>query len=147
MRWSTRAFFSLFTGLLLICGSLTLRAAQQTGSTPSPDQSDATTSTKKKTKATTARKKTPANAPADTPAAAQPAPTPAGPAAPAPAASAKTPAVRQSPPANSSGMVWVNTDSGVYHKPGTRWYGKTKQGKYMSEADAQKAGYRVAGKE
>ena len=37
-------------------------------------------------------------------------------------------------------MVWVNTDSGVYHKPGTRWYGKTKQGKYMTEADAQKAG-------
>jgi len=32
----------------------------------------------------------------------------------------------------------------VYHKPGTRWYGKTKQGKYMTEADAQKAGYFVA---
>jgi len=44
-------------------------------------------------------------------------------------------------------MVWVNTDSGVYHKPGTRWYGKTKQGKYMSESDAQKAGYRAAAKE
>ena len=43
-------------------------------------------------------------------------------------------------------MVWVNTDSGVYHKPGTRYYGKTKQGKYMTEADAQKAGYRAAGK-
>ncbi|HKI11872.1 MAG TPA: hypothetical protein VKA02_07150 [Candidatus Acidoferrum sp.] len=43
-------------------------------------------------------------------------------------------------------MVWVNTDSGVYHKPGTRYYGKTKQGKYMSEADAIKAGYRAAGK-
>jgi len=41
-------------------------------------------------------------------------------------------------------MVWVNTDSGVYHKPGTRWYGKTKQGKYMTEADAQKASYRAA---
>src|SRR5260221_4102856 len=50
MRWSTRAFVSLFAGLLLICGSLTLRAAQQTGSTPSTDQRDATTSTKKKTK-------------------------------------------------------------------------------------------------
>jgi hypothetical protein len=37
---------------------------------------------------------------------------------------------------------------GVYHKPGTgtRWYGKTKQGKYMTEADAQKAGYRAAEK-
>ena len=53
----------------------------------------------------------------------------------------------QAPPANSKGMVWVNTDSGVYHKPGTRWYGKTKQGKYMTEADAQKAGFRAAEKE
>jgi hypothetical protein len=41
-------------------------------------------------------------------------------------------------------MVWVNTDSGVYHKEGTRYYGKTKTGKYMSEADAQKAGFRAA---
>ncbi len=44
-------------------------------------------------------------------------------------------------------MVWVNTESGVYHKPGTRWYGKTKQGKYMTEADAIKAGYHPAKKE
>jgi hypothetical protein len=44
-------------------------------------------------------------------------------------------------------MVWVNTDSGVYHKSTSRWYGKTKQGKYMTEADAQKAGYRAAEKE
>ncbi len=50
-------------------------------------------------------------------------------------------AAPQTPPANSSGMVWVNTDSGVYHKPGTRYYGKTKHGKYMLEADAIKAGY------
>jgi hypothetical protein len=44
-------------------------------------------------------------------------------------------------------MVWVNTDSGVYHKEGTRYYGKTKHGKYMSEADAVKGGYRPAKKE
>jgi hypothetical protein len=41
-------------------------------------------------------------------------------------------------------MVWVNTESGVYHKEGTRYYGKTKTGKYMSEADAQKAGFHGA---
>ncbi len=40
--------------------------------------------------------------------------------------------------------VWVNTNSGIYHCPGTRWYGKTKQGKYMSECEAMKAGYRAA---
>jgi hypothetical protein len=56
------------------------------------------------------------------------------------------PAAQQAAPANSNGMVWVNTDSGIYHKPGTRYYGKTKQGKYMSEADAIKAGYRASEK-
>jgi len=48
----------------------------------------------------------------------------------------------QLPP--EKGMVWANLDSGVYHKEGTRWYGKTKNGKFMSEADAVKAGYRSA---
>lgn len=70
-----------------------------------------------------------------------PAPAPASTSAPA----SKT-AAKQAAPANASGMVWVNTDSGVYHKPGTRWYGKTKQGKYMTEADAIKAGYKAAQK-
>jgi len=36
--------------------------------------------------------------------------------------------------------VWVNTSSHVYHKQGSRWYGKTKHGKYMSEQDAIKEG-------
>jgi hypothetical protein len=36
------------------------------------------------------------------------------------------------------------TDSGVYHKEGARYYGKTKTGKYMSEADAQRAGFIAA---
>src|SRR5271169_5534883 len=39
-----------------------------------------------------------------------------------------------------NGEVWVNTDSRVYHCPGTRWYGKTKQGTYMSETQAQAQG-------
>jgi len=43
-------------------------------------------------------------------------------------------------------MVWVNIESGVYHKPGSRFYGRTKKGQYMTEADARKAGYRPAEK-
>ncbi len=37
-------------------------------------------------------------------------------------------------------MVWVNTETHVYHKEGSRWYGKTKKGKYMTEQDAMKEG-------
>jgi hypothetical protein len=52
----------------------------------------------------------------------------------------ETPA--QQPP--SPGMVWVNTATGVYHKEGDRYYGRTKAGKWMTEDDAVKAGYRPA---
>lgn len=51
----------------------------------------------------------------------------------------KTPVMAQEPPAK--GMVWVNTESGKYHAEGSRWYGKTKSGKFMTEEDAKKAGY------
>jgi hypothetical protein len=89
--------------------------------------------------------------------AASPAPTTASPApattaspAPAPAPAAKsrraastasaTPA--QPPPA--PGMVWVNLETKVFHREGDHWYGNTKHGKYMTEADAVAAGYRAA---
>jgi len=45
--------------------------------------------------------------------------------------------------AKASGKVWVNLDSGVYHKGG-RWYGKTKNGKFMTVEEAKKAGYKAA---
>lgn len=50
--------------------------------------------------------------------------------------------VAQMPP--EKGMVWVNLNSGVYHREGDRWYGKTKHGKFMPESDAEKAGYRAS---
>ena len=50
---------------------------------------------------------------------------------------------RQIQAAKSSGQVWVNTDSGIYHKGG-QWYGATKQGKFMTEQDAVKAGFKPA---
>jgi hypothetical protein len=45
--------------------------------------------------------------------------------------------------AKSSGKVWVNLESKVYHKGG-RWFGKTKSGKFMTEDEAKAAGYKAA---
>ena len=45
--------------------------------------------------------------------------------------------------AKASGKVWVNTETGVYHKSG-QWYGATKQGKFMTEQEAIKSGYRAS---
>jgi len=68
---------------------------------------------------------------------AKPAAVPAAPSS-APAANVQA----QTPPA--PGMVWVNTATRVFHREGDPWYGKTKQGKFMTEADAIKAGYRAS---
>ena len=89
----------------------------------------------KDTKTTKSRKKTGTQSSSDTSSAATAAPSKN-----APANSAGVSAADITK-AQSSGMVWVNTGSGVYHKSG-RYYGKTKEGKFLSEADAKKAGYR-----
>jgi hypothetical protein len=65
-----------------------------------------------------------------------------------PAPAKKTPAAFV-PPANAApgggnGLVWVNTSSKAYHKEGSKWYGKTKHGKYISEPDALKEGDHAA---
>jgi hypothetical protein len=49
------------------------------------------------------------------------------------------------PPASHANEVWVNTRSGKYWKPGSRFYGKTKEGEFMSELEALDRGYSPAG--
>jgi len=80
------------------------------------------------------------------PAASAPPPAPASkPAAAPPKASSSSSSTAASAPAQAppvKGMVWVNTETKVFHREGDKWYGNTKHGKYMNEADALKAGYR-----
>jgi hypothetical protein len=45
---------------------------------------------------------------------------------------------------NPDVKVWVNTNSGAYHCPGTRWFGKTHEGEYMAQKEAQNKGYHPA---
>ena len=79
--------------------------------------------------------------PAPAPAASTPAPAAAATAGAGKAASSTTP---QQPP--QKGMVWVNLSTKVFHREGDKYYGNTKNGKFMTEADAIAAGYHEAKK-
>jgi hypothetical protein len=130
-RWSTLfALATIFSVTILTTGVLQAQ-----------DKAETTSPSKKKKKKEADSSATPAPA-------ATPAPTPAPAAKPTKGSPANSAGVSDADiaRAQSGGMVWVNTESGVYHKSG-RYFGKTKQGKFMSEADAKKANYREAKEE
>ena len=65
------------------------------------------------------------------------------------ASGAAAPATPETPeatpaPGGGPGMVWVNTKTHVYHTEKSRWYGKTKKGKYVAEKDAIAEGDKAA---
>ena len=66
-------------------------------------------------------------------------------AAPAAAKNAGAAAPKAPAPGGGHGLVWVNTETHVYHKEGSRFYGTTKKGKYMTEAAAMKEGDKLGG--
>jgi cytoskeletal protein RodZ len=125
--------YGLFTVILGIAPLGAQTTQPTTNNSASPTTNTTTTAPAKKSRKKSAAAADSSATSAPVVASSSTAPSKA-PVAPAPATTA--------PP--QKGMVWVNTSSGVYHVEGTKYYGKTKQGKYMTEADAQKAGYHIA---
>jgi hypothetical protein len=102
---------------------------------PSPSPSAATPAKKPRKKAAAAA----SNAEA-TPAA-SPMASPAGSPAPKKKAAKALPTPLATQAAGGGhGMVWVNSETHVYHKENSKWYGRTKNGKYETEQDAIKEG-------
>lgn len=76
------------------------------------------------------------------PAAPAAAASPATAAAPAKTANRASMASAAAAPGGGPGMVWLNSGTNIYHCSGSQFYGKTKSGAYMSEADAKAKGAR-----
>jgi hypothetical protein len=137
--------------LLCVIGFAGVCIAQDQSPTPaespSPSQTPAKHRAAKKAKATPAPATHPTPSPSPgkfnlgdlfkprTSAAASPAAASSSPARGAAAKPGNSPA-----PGGGHGKVWVNTETHVYHKEGSRFYGTTKKGKYMTEAEAIKEG-------
>ena len=126
-----------FLAVISVIGLATVCIVQ--AQSPSPVESPAASpSPAESPTASPKAKPTPKKAKAETKA--RPAATPAP-----PARSAEE-AVNPQAPGGGPGLVWVNTEAGVYHGQRSPFYGTTAKGKYMTEKDAIQAGYKRAPK-
>ena len=128
---------SLIT-LIVITAFAAIPLVRAADPTPSPSPAAAASPAKKHSKKSEAAAAETATPAAASNSAATPAATPAAKKHKAPEPQAVQAA------GGGNGQVWVNTETHVFHKEGTKWYGKTKQGKYMSEAEAVKEGDNAA---
>src|SRR5438046_4767378 len=112
--------------------------AESPATSPAPAEKAAPPSPAKSPAASPKAKPTPKKAKAERKARPAVSPSPAG----------RTTEEATNPPASGGGhgQVWVNTETGVYHREGSRFYGTTRKGKYMTEQDAIQAGYKPAPK-
>ena len=145
--------FALIVIVGFACSCISQAQSPSPAESPSPSQTPAKHRAMKKAKATPAPATHPAPSPSPgkfglgdlfKPKTSTAATSPAA-AAPAPAKGTNTQAATKTPaPGGGHGKVWVNTETHVYHKEGSRFYGTTKQGKYMTEAEAIKEGNKGA---
>ena len=116
------------------------------GQSPSPAESPAASPSPAEKAASPSPAESPAASPkaTPTPKKAKPKPTPRPAVSPSPAGRAIDEAANPPAPGGGHGQVWVNPETGVYHRTGSRFYGTTRKGKYMTQQDAIQAGYKPA---
>ena len=118
------------------------------GQSPSPGESPVGSPSPAEKAASPSPAESPAASPKEkpTPKKAKPKPTARPAVSPSPAGRATEEAANPPAPGGGHGQVWVNTETGVYHREGSRFYGTTQKGKYMTEQDAIQAGNKAAPK-
>jgi pyruvate/2-oxoglutarate dehydrogenase complex dihydrolipoamide acyltransferase (E2) component len=134
-----------FLAVISVIGLATVCVVQ--GQSPTESESPAASPTPAEKAASPSPAGSPAASPKakPTPKKAKPKPTARPAVSPSPAAGRAIDEAANPPaPGGGHGQVWVNTETGVYHRTGSRFYGTTRKGKYMTEQDAIQAGYKPA---
>src|SRR6266498_4083391 len=135
-----------FLAVISVIGLATVCVVQ--AQSPSPAESPPASPSPAEKAASTSPAESPAASPKakPTPKKVKPTPTARPAVSPPPAGRATEEAANPPAPGGGHGQVWANTETGVYHREGSRFYGTTRKGKYMTQQDATQAGYKPAPK-